>query len=78
MKSCHPANVPAWQKGLNAEVVLISEFIHSEIRITSQFFVELMIISEITNLEIRITPTLRYFCQADRISILKTSNYLGC
>ena len=45
--------LPAWQKGLNGEVILISEFI---------------LISEITNSEKRITSTLRYFCQAGKLA----------
>ena len=37
MKSWPPVSLPAWQKYLNVEVVLISEFVITEIRITSTF-----------------------------------------
>ena len=57
----------SWLKGLNVEVILISGFMNSEIRITSNNFVELILISEITNSDIRIISILRYFCQADRL-----------
>ena len=40
---------------------------NSEIRITSNIFLELILISEITNSEIRNTLTLRYFCHAGRL-----------
>ena len=40
----------AWQKSLNVEVILISEFMNSEVNITSNNFAELILISEITNL----------------------------
>ena len=69
---------PAWLKGLN--VILISEFMNSEIRIPSNNVVELILISEITNPEIRISSTLRYFArQAARLSFQKkNSNVCEC
>ena len=68
MKSWQYVSLPAWQIGLNVEVIVIFEFINPEIRITvKQIGVELILISEITNPKIRITSTLRYFCQTDRL-----------
>ena len=56
MKSSQPVSLAAWLKGLNGELILMSEFMNLEISI----LVELILISEITNSEIRITSTLRY------------------
>ena len=47
MKSWQSVSLPAWLKGLNVEVILISRFMDSEIRIAL---------------------TLRYFCQAGRLT----------
>ena len=38
MKSWKPVSLPAWQKDLNGEVILISEFMNLEIKITSNTF----------------------------------------
>ena len=35
MKSWHPVSLPAWLNDLNVDVILISGFMNSEIRITS-------------------------------------------
>ena len=63
-----------WQPGkrnLNVEVIIVPEFRNKDH--FKHIFVELILISEITNSEIGITSTLRYFCQADRISFRKNS-----
>ena len=39
MKSWQPASLPAWLKDENVEVILISEFVVSEIRINSTKYV---------------------------------------
>ena len=68
MKSWQLVSLPAWLKGLNVEMILISGFMNLEIRMTSNFFsAELILISEITNSEVRIPSTFRYFYQADRL-----------
>ena len=36
---CNPGSLPAWQKGVNVEVIHIFEFMNSETRITSNKFV---------------------------------------
>ena len=64
----------AWQKYLNVEVILISEFVISEMWISSTKMSEEILISEFLHSEIRITSTFRPSCQADRISFRKTSN----
>ena len=65
MKSWQPVSLPARQKYLNVDVVLISEFVISEIRInfTKKLF-EVIHISEFMNPEIRITSTFKPFSQA--------------
>ena len=79
MKSWQAISLPAWLKGLNVEVIPISGFMNSEIRITSNhFFVELILISEIINSEIRITSTLRYFCQAGWVTAFHFEKPLLC
>ena len=39
MKSWQDVSLPAWQKYLNVEVILVSEFVISEIRINSTKYV---------------------------------------
>ena len=68
MKSWQPVSLPAWLNDLNIEVILISGFMNSEIRITSKIKVKLILISEITNSEIRICSTFRSFCQPGRLT----------
>ena len=58
----------AWQKYLNVEIVLISEFVISEIRINSTKKFEVIVISGFMNSEIRINSTFRPFSQAGRLT----------
>ena len=59
MKPLEPASLA---KYLNVELIFISEFVISEIRINST-----KIDSKFMNPEIRITSSFRHFSQADRL-----------
>ena len=62
-ESWQPVSLRAWQKYLNVEVILMSEFVISEIRISSTKLCEVILISEFLHSEIRITATFRPSCQ---------------
>ena len=69
MKTWQPVSLPAWQKYLYVEVILISEFVISELRINStKKMFEVILISEFMNPDIRITSTFRPFSQAGRLT----------